>query len=139
MKQSDSLLTRGGLAHATGVHIETIRFYEKKGILGQPARTAAGYRQYPTKTVQQIHFIKRAQDLGFTLTEIAELLKLRSLPETSSKEVRDMAQEKIALIDQKIRDLRSMRNTLQGLTKRCDGESAVTSCPIMAAMEGSPS
>jgi MerR family transcriptional regulator, copper efflux regulator len=139
MKQSDPLLTRGGLAHATGVHIETIRFYEKKGILGQPARTAAGYRLYPMKTVQQIRFIKRAQDLGFTLTEIAELLKLRSLPETSSLEVRDMAQEKIALIDEKIRDLRSMRNTLQGLTKRCDGESSVTSCPIMAAMEGSQS
>lgn len=136
MRKSDSMLTRSGLARATGVHKETIRFYEQKGILQQPSRSASGYRLYDTRTVHQIQFIKRAQELGFTLTEIADLLKLRSLPDTSSHEIRNMSLQKVALIDQKIRDLRSMRNTLLKLTKTCDGESPVTSCPIIAAMEG---
>jgi MerR family copper efflux transcriptional regulator len=138
MKTNEAVLTRGKLAQATGVHIETIRFYEKKGILTQPERSAAGYRQYDGNSVKQIHFIQRAQDLGFTLTEISELLKLRDTPERSSGEVRKMAQEKIAVIDDKIRDLRAMRKALQKVTQECDGKTALSCCPIMAAMEGKP-
>lgn len=136
MKKNEIVLTRGKLAKATGVHIETIRFYEKKGILNEPERSAAGYRQYDNTSVKQIHFIQRAQDLGFTLTEISELLKLRDTPERSSSEVRTMAEEKIAVIDDKIRDLQAMRNALQKVTLECDGKGALSCCPIMAAMEG---
>jgi len=139
MKKNDIVLTRGKLAKATGVHIETIRFYEKKGILNQPTRSGAGYRQYDDTSVKQIRFIQRAQDLGFTLTEISELLKLRETPERSSNEVRTMAQEKITVIDDKIRDLQAMRNALQKVTQECDGKASLSCCPIMAAMEGEPS
>ena len=136
MKKDHPVLTRGKLAEATGVHIETIRFYEKKGILKEPERSAAGYRQYDSNSVKQIHFIQRAQDLGFTLTEISELLKLRAMPERSSREVRQMAQEKMTVIDDKIRDLQAMRDALQKVTQECDGKVALSCCPIMAAMEG---
>lgn len=128
-------LTRGRLAREAGVHGETIRFYEKRGLLREPARSAMGYREYPPEVVQRVRFIKRAQELGFTLTEVQELLDLRANRRGGSGAVKAMAREKLTLIERKIRDLERMKTALGGLVEACDGHGPVAACPIIAAME----
>ncbi len=131
-------LTRGLLAREGGVHGETIRFYEKKGLLAEPERTAAGYRHYPAEAVRRVRFIKRSQELGFTLAEIAELLKLRAKPKGRSGAVKRLAAKKLTVIDEKIADLQRIRAALGRLTAECDGVGPVSHCPILTAMEEQP-
>ena len=140
MKKSTApaFLTRGLLAREGGVHGETIRFYEKKGLLKEPERTAAGYRHYPPDTVQRVRFIKRSQELGFTLAEIGELLRLRAKPQGRSGAVKRLASEKLRVIDEKITDLQRMRQALGKITAECDGVGPVSHCPILTAMEEQP-
>src|SRR5437867_9097723 len=102
-------LTIGQLARHGGVGVETVRFYEREGLLDEPARKASGYRQYTEDVVARLRFIKRAKALGFTLKEIGELLALRLDPETSCAEIKDRAKAKIDDIQAKIRDLQRMR------------------------------
>lgn len=127
-------LTIGKLAHASGVNLETIRFYERLGLLPKPPRTASGYRLFPLESARRVRFIKRAQALGFTLKQIRELLGLRVSPKTDSEVVRERAQAKLVDIDQKIRSLQAMRQALTRLAESCTGRDAAGECPILESL-----
>ena len=130
-----SLLTIGELAKRGEVGVETIRFYERKGLIPQPARPRAGYRKYSEEVGDRIRFIRRAQELGFSLREIQDLLTLRVDPATSCADVKGRAEVKISEIDLKIADLQRMRKTLLTITRTCSGEGPTSDCPILDAME----
>jgi MerR family mercuric resistance operon transcriptional regulator len=102
-------LTIGKVAHQAGVGVETVRFYEREGLIVEPVRSGSGYRQYPEETVSRIRFIRHAKELGFSLREIRELLSLRVASDRSTAEVKAHAQAKIADIEQKICTLRRMK------------------------------
>ncbi|MDW7709918.1 MAG: MerR family DNA-binding protein [Deferrisomatales bacterium] len=125
--------TIGQVAKAAGVGVETVRFYERKGLVARPARAERGFRRYPPETVSRVRFIRRAKKLGFTLREIAELLDLRADP--SCDEVRARAEGKLADITGKIASLERMRAVLEELVGRCRTFGTGTECPILAAME----
>lgn len=128
-------LTIGKLAKKTNVNIETVRYYERRGLIPEPPRRESGYRDYPIETVTRIQFIKRAKELGFSLNEILELLSLRVDPNTSSSEVKKRAETKITDIEEKIRILQNMKDSLEGLVKTCDGCGNTSECPILEALE----
>lgn len=127
-------VTIGELAERAGVGVETIRFYERKGLIARPARPRTGYRQYDEQAADRIHFIRQAQELGFTLAEVAQLLSLRVDPRTSCADVKAKAQEKITDIDGKIRGLRRMRGALVEITRTCSGTGPTSECPILDYM-----
>lgn len=127
--------TIGKIARRAGVGVETVRFYERQGLIAVPTRGASGYRQYPEDTVSCLRFIRRAKALGFALREIRELLALRVDPIGSSSEVKARAQAKIAVIEEKISTLRRMQETLVHLATACDGCAPVRACPILDALE----
>jgi len=133
-----SAITIGALAKSANVGVETIRFYEREGLLLKPARTAAGYRVYPTDAVERVRFIRRAKELGFTLDEIAELLALKVSHGKSCDSVRKRALNKVSAIDQKLKDLRSMRRALDELLKLCDGHEGIDDCNILDALSHGP-
>lgn len=126
------------VARLAGVNVETLRFYERKGIVPEPPRRASGYRDYSPETVGRVRFVKRAQELGFSLREIKELLGLTTVPRAKSGRVRHLAQAKLAEIDHKIHDLEAMKRTLTALVCACDGRSPLTSCPIIESLSGCP-
>ena len=128
-------LTVGKLAQRAGIGIETVRFYERKGLIKEPPRNESGYRQYPEDVVSRILFIRRAKELGFTLKEIDELLSLKVDPESTCADVRERAEAKIADIDQRLGILRRMKNALQTLVIKCNSESQTDDCPILEALE----
>ncbi len=128
-------LTIGRVAKRAGVGVETIRFYERQGLLEDPPRRASGYRQYPDEAVARIRFIRRAKDLGFSLREVQELLNLRVDEKTSPSEVRSRAEAKIGAIELKIADLERMKQALTELTACCSGRGPIGECPILEAME----
>lgn len=128
-------MTRGQLAKTVGVHAETIRFYEQKGLIPEPGRSAAGYRQYSDEYIGRIRFIKRAQDLGFTLKEILELLSLRLAPDSDRADVKRQVEEKISSIESKIGDLQRMKKSLDELVSCCSGRGSTRECPILEFME----
>jgi MerR family mercuric resistance operon transcriptional regulator len=129
-------LSIGQLAKQADVGVETIRFYERQGLLPPTPLTASGYRKYPERMVERLGFIQRAKTLGFTLSEIGELLELDAESATPGAEVREKAEAKLADIEARIGDLEQMRSALKELTDRCgsDGEIA---CPILDALSGS--
>src|SRR5579885_1353155 len=127
-------LTIGDVARRAGVGVETVRFYERQGLLAEPERRVSGYRQYGDEAVAVLRFIRRAKELGFTLKEIKGLLELRLDATASRAEVRRQA--KVADIEAKIADLQRMRDVLQNLVRKCHGEGATTGCPILGALEG---
>src|SRR5437899_6524201 len=112
-------MTIGQVARRAGVGVETVRFYERKGLLAEPARKASGYRQYEEGEVARLRFIRRAKELGFTLKEIADLLALRLGPDNTCAAVRQRAQAKLADIEARILDLQRIRQALIGLTASC--------------------
>lgn len=128
-------LTIGRLAKQAGVNVETIRFYEREGLVKTPARSAAGYRQYSTDAVRRIQFIRRAKDLGFTLKEIAGLLALQAKPGVTCADVRERAQHKIEDIRGRIDTLKRMHAALEKLVNECSGRGPITECPILDAMD----
>ena len=128
-------LTIGKVAKHAGVGIDTVRFYERQGLIAEPPRGVSGYRQYPDDTVSRIRFIRRAKELGFSLHEIRELLALRVDPEMSSGEVKARAEAKITDIETKIDALHRMKETLIAITAACDGCAPVSDCPILGALE----
>jgi MerR family transcriptional regulator, copper efflux regulator len=125
----------GEVAERGGVNLQTIRYYEREGLLPEPPRLASGYRMFPDRSVRRVRFIKRAQDLGFTLAEIKELLSLRIDAKRNSAEVRSLAQAKIADIEEKIRTLRGMKRVLSELTERCSGCGPSSECPILESID----
>ncbi len=128
-------LTIGKVARHAGVGIETIRFYEREGLIDDPPRRESGYRQYGEEAVSRIRFIRRAKELGFALKEIKELLSLRASPRSRCADVRRRAEVKIKDIAQKVRALQRMKKALVKLTAACSGRGPVTECPILEALE----
>ena len=128
-------LNIGEVAAQAGVNRQTLRYYERRGILAEPERTAAGYRKYPSETVRVIRFIKRAQDLGFTLTEVEDLLTIRDT--RSRTRARALASAKLESIDSKVRDLLRMKAALETLVTTCACSGSASHCPILEAFDGS--
>ena len=128
-------MTIGKLAKLCGVGVETIRFYERQGLLRQPERKPSGYRIYPEETVRQIHFIRQAKELGFSLKEIGELLDLRLDGERACDEVRSLAEAKIADVEEKIRVLEKMRHTLGEVVVACKSNKKTEPCPMLRDIE----
>jgi MerR family copper efflux transcriptional regulator len=129
-------LTIGKLAKDAGVNLETVRYYERRGLLPKPPRsTSSGYRQFPEDAARRLRFIRRAQELGFSLAEIGQLLSLRVSRTSTSGAIRARTEAKIADIDSKIRTLESMKKSLQRLTKACDGCAPMADCPILDSLD----
>ncbi len=129
-------LTTAKLAREGGVNVETVRYYEKHGLLPKPPRTHSGYRIFSGETVGRLRFIRRAQQLGFTLNEIRELLNIRVKPGSSCADVRAKAQAKLGDVDAKIRHLRAIRQALQQITASCSGAGPAVNCSILEALDG---
>jgi MerR family mercuric resistance operon transcriptional regulator len=133
------MLTIGAVARQAGVGVETVRFYERQGLLAAPPRRPpssphqAGYRQYPEEAVARIRFIQRAKALGFSLREIAELLSLRS--DGSCAEVRRRAADKLADIEGRIQALTRMKAVLARLIEGCPERAPARQCPILEALD----
>jgi len=131
--------TIGKAARKAGVGVETIRFYERRGLIDQPRRPpSGGYRRYPAATIDRITFIRQAQTLGFALREIEDLLSLRADPSSDCGEVRVRAQAKLAGVTAKIANLERIRRSLEHLIARCPGQGALEACSIMDALETAP-
>lgn len=128
-------LTIGRLAQVGGVNLETIRYYEREGLLPRPPRTSSGYRIFPTDAARRLRFIKRAQALGFSLKEIRDLLALRVKRGANRDQIRARAEAKLVDIDQKIDMLMAMKRALSQLTKRCSGCGPTADCPILESLE----
>jgi MerR family mercuric resistance operon transcriptional regulator len=128
-------LTIGQVARRAGFGIETVRFYERKGLIDEPPRRTSGYRQYPASVISRLRFIKRAKDLGFSLREIKELLSLRVEPTTTCSDIQKRAEAKIADVEGKIRSLERMKEVLTRLTASYGGVGPVSECPIVEALE----
>lgn len=128
-------LTIGRLAKAAGVGIPTVRFYERRGLLPRPQRRSSGYRSFEPEAIQLIRFIRHAQELGFSLKEVEDLLDLRMDPKRSCADVRQRAMEKIADIDAKVAGLARMRKVLDRLVETCPGDAPTADCPILEALE----
>lgn len=130
-------LTIGKLAREVGLGVETLRYYERRGLIEPQCRTDSGYRLYRVGTSQRLRFIRRAQALGFSLDEVMELLSLSDRPRESAAEVKRLTQAKIADIEARIRDLERMKSALSDLDARCPGHAGTTAeCPILAALGG---
>lgn len=130
-----STLTIGQVAAQTDTNVETLRYYEREGLIPHPARSHAGYRRYTGGVIHRVRFIQRAKAVGFSLREIGELLSLRADPHTSCADVKARAQEKIASIDARLRDLEAMRAALAKLARQCRGRGPVSECPILDALD----
>ena len=127
-------LTIGQLAKRAQVNIDTVRYYEKRRLIPEPPRRQSGYRQYSPDDVARIQFIKRAQELGFALKEIEELLVLRVDPDTTCADVKEQAVAKIADISTKIQTLQRMKKVLTKLATACDARAPTSECPILDAL-----
>jgi Hg(II)-responsive transcriptional regulator len=123
------------VAKEAGVNVQTLKYYERRGLLQEPKRRASGYREYGTDAVARVRFIKRAQELGFTLAEIAELLTLREHAERTRPEARALAATKITTIDRKVGQLLAMREALSRLVEACQCDGGALECPICEALE----
>jgi len=132
----DDVLTIGQLAKRAGVGVETIRFYEREGLIAEPRRRPSSrYRQYRPDAVQRLLFIRQAKELGFTLREIQELLELSVDPDTTCGDVRTRAEQKISDIESRILRLQQMKGALERLTRQCAGQGPTAECPILEELE----
>ena len=125
----------GEVAAKAGVNIQTLRYYERRGLLKEPERRPSGYREYRADTVRLIRFVKRAQEIGFTLAEIEELLRLREDHSSSCAEVRSAAIAKIEDINRKIQSLQAMKRALRILVSSCRSNGSVRECPILESLD----
>jgi MerR family transcriptional regulator, mercuric resistance operon regulatory protein len=124
-------LTIGKLAESAGVNVETIRYYQRRGLLDEPKKPLGGYRRYPSDAAKRVRFIKRAQALGFTLEEVAGLLRLDAA--SACAETRELAAHKLALIQKKLAELGAMREGLAALVAKCDKDGK-RPCPIIQVL-----
>ena len=128
-------LTIGKLARHGGVSVQTVRYYERSGLLPKPSRAASGYRLYAHETVRRLTFIKQAQQPGFSLGEIQDLLSLRMQSGTTCADIRQRARKKILGVSQKIEDLQRIKGALTKLAAACRGNGPTSDCPILEALE----
>jgi MerR family transcriptional regulator, copper efflux regulator len=127
-------MTIGRLAKQAGVNIDTIRYYERNGLIPEAARRASGYREYELSDVERLRFILRAKDLGFTLAEIGELLSLSA--DRDVRGVKRRAEQRLAQVERKIKELQRVRRGLKTLIDACPGHGDLERCPIVAALSG---
>ena len=125
----------GAAAEQAGVNVQTLRYYERRGLLPRPPRRTSGYREFPDDAVRVVRFVKRAQDLGFTLDEIEELLRLRNDKRRDRARVRTVAAKRVQDIERKIAELQAMKQALSHLVHCCE-EGATLECPIIEALDG---
>ena len=125
----------GQLANAADVGVETIRFYEREGLLHRPPRPSRGHREYPESAVRRVRFIRRAQELGFTLREIQELIAIQEAPITDCSDVCRLSGLKVQEIDDKMADLARIRSALAGLIAACGDRAAVEGCAILDSLD----
>ncbi|MBK3403037.1 MerR family DNA-binding protein [Methylorubrum populi] len=130
-------LTIGRAAREAGVGVETIRFYERQGLIAQPAK-GSGYRTYSPEVVARIRFIRQAQRIGFSLKEAQELLALRADPEADCADVRAQARHKIAEVDERISELLRVRAALEAVVASCPGHGGLSGCTILEALDQAP-
>lgn len=124
----------GEMAQQAGVNVQTLRYYERRGLLEQPPRSASGYRSYPTEAVQIVRFVKRAQELGFILEEIGELLELAEGGPQECKQARAVAATRMAELERRIVDLERMRDSLAELVTTCARPRPDRRCPLLRAL-----
>jgi len=134
-----NVLTIGGVAKQADVHVETLRYYERQGLVAQPPRSMSNYRLYPADIGRRLRFIKHAQALGFSLKEIKELLSLRAAPRARRADVRARAEAKIKDIEAKVRSLQAMQKALAQLVAECVGRGPITDCPILESLDAEDS
>lgn len=127
--------TIGKAAEKAGVKIATIRYYERRGLIAQPRKPESGFRIYPQETIRRVCFIRQAQDIGFSLAEIEELLSLEAAADADCGDVRERAMKKRAEVEAKIRRLNSIREALDELIAACPGRGAIRSCSILKALD----
>jgi Hg(II)-responsive transcriptional regulator len=125
----------GQLASAASVNVQTVRYYERRGLLGTKRRTPAGYRDYDPDAITRIRFIKHAQALGFSLSEIEDLLALRVRHGAACAAVEQRTREKIAVVDRKIRELRHLKDSLERLATSCESRTSTAECPMLESLE----
>ena len=138
MNTQNAALTIGAVAKRVGVNIDTIRYYEREGLLPEPQRRASGYRSYGEGTIAQLRFIRRAKALGFTLEEIRELLVLSHDRQLGVKAVKQRAKLRLAALDTRIAELQRVRDGLAQLVASCPGHGAPEHCPILRALGDEP-
>jgi Cu(I)-responsive transcriptional regulator len=131
-----NVLSIGSLARATGTKVETIRWYERVGLLPPPARTAGNYRSYGRPHLERLSFVRRARDLGFTLDQVRDLLRLADQRDRSCEDVDAIARVHLAEVDRKIADLQAMRRELADVIACC-GHGTVADCRILSALSPS--
>ena len=124
----------GEVAKAAGIGIDAVRFYERQGLIPEPARQPSGYRAYSPDVVLSLRFIRRAKELGFSLKEISELLSLETAAETTAADVRKLAEAKLADIEERIRALQRMRRALRKATESCTGRGPTSGCSILQTL-----
>jgi MerR family mercuric resistance operon transcriptional regulator len=129
-------LTIGRLAESAEVNVETVRYYQRRGLMREPSRPPGSVRRYSADDVKRIRFIKRAQQLGFTLEEVTNLLKLED--GRSCRETERLAQQKLTLVEARIADLERLRKTLRELIGRCESGRGKMACPIIASLVAEP-
>ena len=125
----------GTAAEQAGVNVQTLRYYERRGLLPRPPRRQSGYREFPDDAVRIVRFIKRAQDLGFTLDEVEELITLRSDKRRDRSRVRAVAEKRVRQVERKIAELEAMKRALNHLVHCCRGGTTLE-CPIIEALDG---
>lgn len=130
-------LTIGKLAKQAGVTIDTVRFYERRGLINKPDRTQSNYRVYPAEDIARLTFIKKAKELGFSLNEIKDLLSLQEDPHASKADVKKRTEIKMRDIEAKISDLSRILTVLKHLAGACDGHGPISECPILEALTSS--
>src|SRR5256886_12103871 len=135
MESRMTALTIGQVADAADVNIQTIRYYERRGLFPTPRRTPAGYRQYADDAVARLRFIKHAQELGFSLQEIQELLGLRVRHGAACDAVERKTRQKIEVVEHRIRDFQRMKRTLERLAAACAVRRPTAECPILEVLE----
>ncbi|MBI4317831.1 MAG: MerR family DNA-binding protein [Chloroflexi bacterium] len=126
--------TIGQLAKMARVNVETVRYYERRGLIPEPPRSESGYRRYSQNVATTIEFIKRAKELGFSLREILELLSLQTGPDVDCGDIKKRAQAKLADVEARIRDLERIREVLSELVLTCAGLGPTSECPILRAL-----
>ncbi len=131
MSDPDPGMTSGELACLVGVGVETLRYYERRGLLAPPWRSAAGHRRFDAESLRRLRFIRRAQGLGFTLDEIAELLALACDGRSTCEAVRRRAEAKAAELDARILSLRRLRDGLRALAAECHAATDGPTCPLL--------
>lgn len=132
-------LSIGQVAEAAEVGVETVRFYQRQGLIEEPPRQGTQHRRYSQETVARIRFIRGAQNLGFSLKEVEDLMALRIAPGTSKAEIKARAQAKVDEIEEKTKNLQRMRDSLLKLIGACEGTGTVEDCPILQAFDTGPS